>query len=151
MTKSSTVDLVTKTDERVEKIIIGSLKKEFSSHWWVVHDTPRSLSDRVEARHITAQSCFEIPLWFIDSSVLQFHWGGVGCKGGGVRVDWQTYMDHRPSGRHHKLCTWVRCLCSWSTVWYVVLMDANTSPKKSYNLSWFLAPRGPVFISVCIL
>nr|AAX61156.1 myo-inositol monophosphatase [Oreochromis mossambicus] len=29
MTKSSTVDLVTKTDERVEKIIIGSLKEEF--------------------------------------------------------------------------------------------------------------------------
>lgn len=29
MTKSSTVDLVTKTDERVEKIIIGSLKAEF--------------------------------------------------------------------------------------------------------------------------
>lgn len=28
-TKSSTVDLVTKTDERVEKIIIGSLKQEF--------------------------------------------------------------------------------------------------------------------------
>lgn len=35
MTKSSTVDLVTKTDERVEKIIIGSLKKRFGedSHW----------------------------------------------------------------------------------------------------------------------
>lgn len=35
MTKSSTVDLVTKTDERVEKIIIGSLKAEFgeSAHW----------------------------------------------------------------------------------------------------------------------
>ncbi|XP_017261801.1 inositol monophosphatase 1-like [Kryptolebias marmoratus] len=29
MTKSSTVDLVTKTDERVEKIIIGSLKEKF--------------------------------------------------------------------------------------------------------------------------
>ncbi|XP_062235531.1 inositol monophosphatase 1-like [Platichthys flesus] len=29
MTKSCTVDLVTKTDERVEKIIIGSLKEEF--------------------------------------------------------------------------------------------------------------------------
>ncbi|XP_014887746.1 inositol monophosphatase 1-like isoform X2 [Poecilia latipinna] len=29
MTKSSSVDLVTKTDERVEKIIIGSLKEEF--------------------------------------------------------------------------------------------------------------------------
>ncbi|XP_037550185.1 inositol monophosphatase 2 [Nematolebias whitei] len=29
MTKSSTVDLVTKTDERVEKIIIGSLKQKF--------------------------------------------------------------------------------------------------------------------------
>lgn len=28
-TKSSTVDLVTKTDERVEKIIINSLKQEF--------------------------------------------------------------------------------------------------------------------------
>lgn len=36
MTKSSTVDLVTKTDERVEKIIIGSLKKKFGedAHWW---------------------------------------------------------------------------------------------------------------------
>lgn len=35
MTKSSTVDLVTKTDERVEKIIIGSLKDEFGegTHW----------------------------------------------------------------------------------------------------------------------
>lgn len=35
-TKSSTVDLVTKTDERVEKIIIGALKEEFGegSHWW---------------------------------------------------------------------------------------------------------------------
>ncbi|MED6233034.1 hypothetical protein ATANTOWER_005940 [Ataeniobius toweri] len=29
LTKSSTVDLVTKTDERVEKIVIGSLKQEF--------------------------------------------------------------------------------------------------------------------------
>ncbi|XP_068200085.1 inositol monophosphatase 1-like [Antennarius striatus] len=29
MTKSSTVDLVTKTDERVEKIIIGALKEKF--------------------------------------------------------------------------------------------------------------------------
>lgn len=29
------MDLVTKTDERVEKIIIGSLKKEFGegTHW----------------------------------------------------------------------------------------------------------------------
>lgn len=35
MTKSSTVDLVTKTDERVEKIIIGSLKEKFGegTHW----------------------------------------------------------------------------------------------------------------------
>lgn len=35
MTKSSTVDLVTKTDERVEKIIIGSLKRKFGegAHW----------------------------------------------------------------------------------------------------------------------
>lgn len=34
-TKSSAVDLVTKTDERVEKIIIGSLKKKFGegAHW----------------------------------------------------------------------------------------------------------------------
>lgn len=34
-TKSSTVDLVTKTDERVEKIIIGALKEEFGegAHW----------------------------------------------------------------------------------------------------------------------
>lgn len=33
--KSSTVDLVTKTDERVEKIIIGALKEEFGegTHW----------------------------------------------------------------------------------------------------------------------
>jgi len=38
MTKSSTVDLVTKTDERVEKIIIGSLKEEFGegTHWWAI-------------------------------------------------------------------------------------------------------------------
>lgn len=34
-TKSCTVDLVTKTDERVEKIIIGSLKEQFGegTHW----------------------------------------------------------------------------------------------------------------------
>lgn len=34
-TKSSAVDLVTKTDERVERIIIGSLKKKFGegAHW----------------------------------------------------------------------------------------------------------------------
>lgn len=34
-TKSSTVDLVTKTDERVEKIIIRALKGEFGdgAHW----------------------------------------------------------------------------------------------------------------------
>lgn len=33
--KSSAVDLVTKTDERVERIIIGSLKKKFGegTHW----------------------------------------------------------------------------------------------------------------------
>lgn len=34
-TKSSAVDLVTKTDEQVERIIIGSLKKKFGdgTHW----------------------------------------------------------------------------------------------------------------------
>lgn len=34
-TKSSAVDLVTKTDERVEKIIIDSLKAKFGegTHW----------------------------------------------------------------------------------------------------------------------
>lgn len=35
MTKSSAVDLVTKTDKTVEKIIIDSLKEEFGegTHW----------------------------------------------------------------------------------------------------------------------
>lgn len=44
-TKSSAVDLVTKTDERVEKIIIGSLKEQFGdgTHWSVSH-THRRMS-----------------------------------------------------------------------------------------------------------
>lgn len=42
--------------------------------------------------------------------ILQFHWGGVSCQRRAMYLDWQTYMDHRPSGWHHKLCTWVSFL-----------------------------------------
>lgn len=105
MTKSSTVDLVTKTDERVEKIIIGSLKEEFGegTHWWAMH-THHPLfiyiSVVVCGYSSLIHCCF----------VLQFHWGGVSCQRRAMYLDWQTYMDHRPSGQHHKLCTWVSFL-----------------------------------------
>jgi len=57
MTKSSTVDLVTKTDERVEKIIIGALKAEFSTHCFIGEESvakgePCILTDK--------------PTWIID-------------------------------------------------------------------------------------
>ncbi|XP_019942912.1 inositol monophosphatase 1-like [Paralichthys olivaceus] len=59
MTKSCTVDLVTKTDERVEKIIIGSLKEEFGegTHCFIGEESvakgePCILTDR--------------PTWIID-------------------------------------------------------------------------------------
>uniref|UniRef100_A0A3Q0QSH9 Inositol-1-monophosphatase n=1 Tax=Amphilophus citrinellus TaxID=61819 RepID=A0A3Q0QSH9_AMPCI len=59
MTKSSTVDLVTKTDERVEKIIISSLKEEFGedAHCFIGEESvakgePCVLSDK--------------PTWIID-------------------------------------------------------------------------------------
>ncbi|KAF7213561.1 inositol monophosphatase 1-like [Nothobranchius furzeri] len=59
MTKSSSVDLVTKTDERVEKIIIGSLKEEFGedAHCFIGEESvengePCILSDK--------------PTWIID-------------------------------------------------------------------------------------
>nr|XP_057916368.1 inositol monophosphatase 1-like [Doryrhamphus excisus]XP_057916369.1 inositol monophosphatase 1-like [Doryrhamphus excisus] len=59
MTKSSTVDLVTKTDERVEKIIINSLKEEFGADTYsfigeesVANGKPCILTDK--------------PTWIID-------------------------------------------------------------------------------------
>ncbi|XP_051910344.1 inositol monophosphatase 1-like isoform X1 [Hippocampus zosterae] len=58
-TKSSTVDLVTKTDERVEKIIINSLKQEFGDNTYsfigeesVANGKPCILTDK--------------PTWIID-------------------------------------------------------------------------------------
>ncbi|XP_047424142.1 inositol monophosphatase 1-like [Mugil cephalus] len=57
MTKSSTVDLVTKTDERVEKIIIGSLKKEFPSHCFIGEESVA----KGEACVLTDK-----PTWIID-------------------------------------------------------------------------------------
>lgn len=35
MEKSSPVDLVTETDQRVEQLIISSIKEKFPSHRWV--------------------------------------------------------------------------------------------------------------------
>lgn len=67
-TKSSAVDLVTKTDERVEKIIIGSLKEQFGdgTHWSVSHT------------HTDACLCLlHLLIFVIGSSVLQFHWRRV--------------------------------------------------------------------------
>ncbi|XP_060920403.1 inositol monophosphatase 1-like [Labrus mixtus] len=56
-TKSSTVDLVTKTDERVEKIIIGALKEQFPDHSFIGEESvakgePCILTDK--------------PTWIID-------------------------------------------------------------------------------------
>ncbi|KAM3593682.1 uncharacterized protein V6R79_019121 [Siganus canaliculatus] len=56
-TKSSTVDLVTQTDERVEKIIIGDLKKKFPEHCFIGEESvakgqPCILTDK--------------PTWIID-------------------------------------------------------------------------------------
>ncbi|KAM9826878.1 inositol monophosphatase 1-like [Neosynchiropus ocellatus] len=58
-TKSSTVDLVTKTDERVEKIIIGSLKLEFGEN------THRFIGEESVAK---GQACVltDEPTWIID-------------------------------------------------------------------------------------
>nr|XP_046227184.1 inositol monophosphatase 1-like [Scatophagus argus] len=57
MTKSSTVDLVTKTDERVEKIIIGSLKEKFGTHCFIGEESVAK-----------GQACdlTEKPTWIID-------------------------------------------------------------------------------------
>ncbi|XP_056869455.1 inositol monophosphatase 1-like [Takifugu flavidus] len=58
-TKSSAVDLVTKTDERVEKIIIGSLKKEFGegTHCFIGEESVAN-----------GQACIltDKPTWIID-------------------------------------------------------------------------------------
>lgn len=35
MEKSSPVDLVTETDQRVEQLIISSIKKKFPAHRWM--------------------------------------------------------------------------------------------------------------------
>ncbi|KAM6971049.1 inositol monophosphatase 1-like [Tautogolabrus adspersus] len=56
-TKSSTVDLVTKTDERVEKIIIGAIKEQFPTHCFIGEESvakgePCILTDK--------------PTWIID-------------------------------------------------------------------------------------
>ncbi|XP_034561712.1 inositol monophosphatase 1-like [Notolabrus celidotus] len=58
-TKSSTVDLVTKTDERVEKIIIGALKEEFGdgSHCFIGEESVA----KGEACILTDK-----PTWIID-------------------------------------------------------------------------------------
>ncbi|CAJ1082614.1 PREDICTED: inositol monophosphatase 1-like [Xyrichtys novacula] len=58
-TKSSTVDLVTKTDERVEKIIIGSLKEQFGegTHCFIGEESVAN-----------GESCnlTDKPTWIID-------------------------------------------------------------------------------------
>ncbi|XP_074549689.1 inositol monophosphatase 1-like [Halichoeres trimaculatus] len=58
-TKSSTVDLVTKTDERVEKIIIGALKEEFGE------DTHCFIGEESVAK---GEACIltKKPTWIID-------------------------------------------------------------------------------------
>ncbi|XP_059183104.1 inositol monophosphatase 1-like [Centropristis striata] len=58
-TKSSTVDLVTQTDERVEKIIIGSLKEQFGE------DTHCFIGEESVA---TGKPCIltDKPTWIID-------------------------------------------------------------------------------------
>ena len=33
--KSSSIDMVTETDQEVEKLIISTLKQKFPAHWWV--------------------------------------------------------------------------------------------------------------------
>ena len=33
--KSSSTDMVTETDQEVEKLIISTLKQKFPAHWWV--------------------------------------------------------------------------------------------------------------------
>ncbi|XP_061877033.1 inositol monophosphatase 1-like isoform X1 [Entelurus aequoreus] len=59
MTKSSTVDLVTKTDERVERIIIDSLKQEFGE------DTYAFIGEESVAK---GKPCIltDKPTWIID-------------------------------------------------------------------------------------
>ncbi|XP_041669585.1 inositol monophosphatase 1-like [Cheilinus undulatus] len=58
-TKSTTVDLVTQTDERVEKIIIGALKKEFGE------GTHKFIGEESVAK---GQPCIltDAPTWIID-------------------------------------------------------------------------------------
>ncbi|XP_029955826.1 inositol monophosphatase 1-like [Salarias fasciatus] len=57
LTKSSTVDLVTKTDERVEKIIIGSLKTKFGekAHKFIGEESTEKGCELTDA-----------PTWIID-------------------------------------------------------------------------------------
>ena len=90
MTKSSSIDLVTQTDHKVEKIIILSVKEKFPTHRYV--------------------SFFYV--LFPRLSVDHLYWRGVSSSWSGLCVYKQLQMDHQPCGWHHKLFTLVRSLYS---------------------------------------
>ena len=109
-----------------------------------------------EQRHSIAQACLGISHRPVGSSVLQLHRGGVGGKGGGVYLIRQTHVDHRPSGRHHKLRTRVRRLhCHRREVAVLIhtkhflLSDTLQCYYKEYNLSFNQSERGTKY-SQCL-
>lgn len=116
MTKSSSVDLVTQTDQQVEQLIIQSVKEKFTTHKWEDSSLLQSLLYIVDPKTSSEPILFLFGFYVyitkdlkcVFLGVSQVHWGGVcGCRWA-LCPHRRSHLDYRPNWWHHQLCSLVR-------------------------------------------
>lgn len=75
MCKSSSVDLVTKTDQNVEQLIITSVKEKFPGHrYWVLHANTGSEVSKIEHIESKVKRIYHSLLLFVSVSLVKSQW-----------------------------------------------------------------------------
>lgn len=65
MTKSSAVDLVTQTDQKVEQLIIQSVKEKFPTHRYIMQPK-QSCREASEISHLGAPAAFMLLCFYFE-------------------------------------------------------------------------------------